>query len=113
MPKKEQLPIILIDSFPMEFTYDGEVNPSAWLYLSDGTYIEIEHEERMPVPERYFYVRHHCSCQDYRMGVYEESDGCMDQKTADTFNEAVELVRNMANHAKECGIKIENLRKTA
>ena len=113
MPKVSQLPVILIDGFTMEFTYDGEVNPSAWLYLSDGTYIEIEHEERMPVPERYFYVKHHCSCRDYRLGIYEESDGCMEMTTADTFNEAVGIIREMTAAAKEDGIHIENLRKTA
>ncbi len=113
MPKGSKLPIILIDGFPMEFTHDGEINPSAWLYLSDGTYIEIEHEERLPVQERYFYVKHHCSCRDYRLGIYEESDGCMDQRTVDSFNEAVSLVRSMTESAKQAGIHIENLRKTA
>ncbi len=113
MSKTSSLPIILIDGVPMEFTYDGEINPSAWLYLSDGTYLEIEHEERMPVNERYFYVRHHCSCRDYRMGLYSESEGCMLQMTADSFSEAARMVRETIEEAKTRDIHIEDLRKTA
>ena len=113
MSKTSCLPIILIDGFTMEFTYDGEVNPSAWLYLSDGSYLEIEHEERMPENERYFYVKHHCSCRDYRLGLYAESEGCMSQITADTFPEASRLIRETVEEAKTKDIHIEKLRKTA
>ena len=111
MPKMSTLPVILVEGNPMEFTYDGEFNPSAWLYLSDGTY--LEHEERMPENERYFYVRHHCSCREYRLGLYEESEGCMLQITADTFAEATGLIREAVNEAKKHDVHIEKIRKTA
>ncbi len=113
MSRISNLPIILVKDQPIEFTYDGEENPSGWLYLSDGTYLEIEHEERLPEGERYFYVRHHCSCSDYRLGLYAEGGGCMFQMTVDTFKEASDMVRNLVAEAEEKDIHIEKLQKIA
>lgn len=63
---------------PNSETEYGE--PQLWLYLSDGTSIEITYEqEGLPEEEYHFYVRHHCSDKDFDNDVYHGTCGVIDQ----------------------------------
>lgn len=72
------------------FEYDGKAfepnseteygEPQLWLYLSDGTSIEITQEqEGIPEEDYYFSVRHHCNDEDFDNGIYHGTCGVIDE----------------------------------
>ena len=64
-------------------TFDSETahgEPQAWIYLKDGSSIEITHEEYCLDPnEQYFSLRHHCSEEDFENDVYHSTMGVIDE----------------------------------
>lgn len=64
-------------------TFDSETahgEPQAWVYLKDGSSIEITHEEYGLEPnEQYFSLRHHCSEEDFENDVYHSTMGVIDE----------------------------------
>lgn len=79
----ETPPVPVIEIYSHTVTFDTETalgEPQAWIYLNDGTSIEITHEEDGLAPEeQYFSLRHHCSENDFESGAFAATMGVIDQ----------------------------------
>lgn len=66
--------------------FSGETplgEPQMWIYLGDGTSIEVTHEEDGLAPEeQYFSIRHHCSEKDFENDAYHKTCGVIAQEAS-------------------------------
>ena len=67
------------------FYFDDETafgEPTAWIYLKDGTSIEVTHEEEgIEEESQYFSARLHCSDEDFDSNKYHGTIGIIDQRS--------------------------------
>ena len=74
--------------------------PQAWIYLKDGTSIEVTHEEDGLDPEdQYYSARHHCSEEDFENDVYHSTMGVIDQCSG-TMEEVTRFIENAVAKAQ-------------
>lgn len=78
--------------------------PQAWLYLKDGTSLEITHEEvGFELSEQYFSARHHCSEKDFDDDTYHSTMGVIDQRSG----KLADIAPMVDRIVRECGIAEE------
>ena len=78
--------------------------PQAWIYLKDGTSIEITHEESgLALEDQYFSARHHCSEDDFENNVYHSTMGVIDQRSG-SFADIANMIERLI---REIGVKEE------
>lgn len=76
---------IIIDSDDniAEMEFDCETaygEPQGWIYLKDGSSLEITFESNgLLAPERYYSLRHHCSEKDFENDVYHSTMGIIEE----------------------------------
>lgn len=65
------------DTINLQFTDETALGePVAWIYLSDGTSLEICHEEEgLKEDEQFYSIRHHCSDKDFEEDKYHSTMG--------------------------------------
>lgn len=94
----------LLDEHIVEFNDETALGePTAWIYLTDDTYIEITHEENgLDVP--FFSIRRHCSDKDFENDTFHKTCGIMDQYVADDFAGTLDIVQELLNNLKASDI---------
>lgn len=61
--------------------------PQAWVYLKDGTSLEITHEEEgLPDDKQYYSIRLHCSEEDFENDLYHKTMGVIDSYVGDAID---------------------------
>ena len=91
---------------PNDYTEYGE--PQLWLYLSDGTSIEVTQEqEGLKEEEYYFSVRHHCSDEDYDNGFYKSTCGIIDTAVFSNIGDLREYLRAMLRAWEHSGVHLD------
>lgn len=67
--------------------------PTLWLYIADGSCIEVTHEEYgLDKADMFFSIRHHVSDYDFDMGICESTCGVIAKMNASTIKETEDLV---------------------
>ena len=77
------VPELVISDYVVFFDTETEYGePQAWIYLKDGTSLEITHEEHgLTLKDQYFSVRHHCSEEDFERDLYHSTMGVIETCT--------------------------------
>jgi len=95
----------------MQFEPNSETElgePQIWLYLSDGTSIEVTQEQDGLAEKDYFFsVRHHCSDDDFDNDLYHSTCGEINRAVCNTLDELQEYMQeylDLLHETKGCDI---------
>lgn len=79
--------------------------PQAWVYLKDGTSLEITHEEEgLSDDKQYYSLRLHCSDEDFDNDVYRGTMGIIDQYCGDAIDVIKALMGVIAHRGHLSGL---------
>lgn len=77
--------------------------PQIWIYLNDGTSIEITHEEYgLDKSEQYYSARLHCSESDFENDMYHSTMGVI----AQTCGDIIDVINMALYHAQKRGVMV-------
>lgn len=79
--------------------------PTAWVYLSDKTSIEITHES-YKVETPYFSIRRHCSDKDFDDGIYHKTCGIISTDTGSNMSTVIEILSDILNDLAKKNIRV-------
>lgn len=91
---------VIIGGKSLAFDWETEYGePQAWIYLKNGTSIEVTHEENGLKPEeQYFSARIHCSDEDFENDVYHSTMGIIDQCSGSAESVTKLIEREISRH---------------
>lgn len=91
---------VIVSGRPLEFDWETEYGePQTWIYLNNGTSIEVTHEEMGLRPEeQYFSARIHCSDEDFDNDVYHSTIGIIDQCSGSAETVAAMIEREIQRY---------------